>query len=81
MLYNFNVLISKMKKILIFLMYFQAKNTFKKYFHYKTKLALKLRLFYEKWFPENHFPNFHVFIYHEKSWSTKNTFMPKKNLS
>jgi len=69
-----------MKKVLIFLMYFQAKNTFKKYFYYKTKLALKLRLFYGKWFPENHFPNFHVFIYHEKSWSTKNTFMPKKNL-
>jgi hypothetical protein len=61
-------------------MYFQAKNISKKHFHYKTKLALKLHLFHEKRFPENHFPNFYVFIYHEKSWSTKNTFMSKKNL-
>jgi len=61
-------------------MYFQAKNIFKKHFYYKTKLALKLRLFHKKWFSENHFPNFYVFIYHKKSWSTKNTFMSKKNL-
>jgi hypothetical protein len=37
-------------------------------------------LFDGKWFPENHFPNFPVFVCHYKSWLTENTFQSKKNL-
>ena len=40
-----------------------------------------LCLFSGKWFPRNHFPNFHVFICHYKSWSTENTFQSKENLA
>ena len=32
-------------------------------------------------FSGNYFPNFHVFVCHWKSWSTENTFQPKKNLA
>ena len=38
-------------------------------------------LFSGKWFPGNHFPNFPVFVCHQKSWSTKNTFQSKENLA
>ena len=37
-------------------------------------------MFPGKSFPENHFPNFPVFVCHEKSWSTENTFQSKENL-
>jgi len=37
--------------------------------------------FPESSFRENTFPNFHVFICHWKSWSTKNTLQSKKNLA
>ena len=40
-----------------------------------------LCLFSGKWFPGNHFPNFPVFVCHQKSWSTENTFQSKKNLA
>jgi len=40
-----------------------------------------LCLFSGKWFLENHFPKFPVFVCHYKSWSTKNTFQLKKNLT
>ena len=40
-----------------------------------------LCLFSRKWFPGNHFPNFPVFVCHQKSWSTKNTFQSKENLA
>jgi len=32
-------------------------------------------------FPENHFPNFSVFVCYYKSWSTENTFQSKENLA
>ena len=38
-------------------------------------------LFSGKWFLENHFPNFPMFVCHYESWSTKNTFQSKKNLA
>ena len=37
--------------------------------------------FSERGFAENHFPNFPMFVYHQKSWSTENTFQSKKNLA
>ena len=40
---------------------------------------LKVYLFLENGL-ENHFPNFSVFVCHQKSWSMKNTFQSKKNL-
>ena len=40
-----------------------------------------LCLFSGKWFSGNHFPNFPVFVCHQKSWSTENTFQLKKNLA
>ena len=40
-----------------------------------------LCLFSRKWFPGNHFPNFPVFVCHQKSWSTENTFQSKENLA
>ena len=40
-----------------------------------------LCLFFGKWFPRNHFPNFPVFVCHKKSWWTENTFQSKKNLA
>ena len=40
-----------------------------------------LCLFSGKWFPGNHFPNFPVFVCHQKSWSTENTFQSNKNLA
>ena len=39
-----------------------------------------LCLFSGKWFPRNHFPNFTMFVCHQKSWSTENTFQSKENL-
>jgi len=39
------------------------------------KELIRLCLFLGKWFPGNHFPNFHVFI------STENTFQSMKNLT
>ena len=38
-------------------------------------------MFQGKWFPENHFPNFPVFVYLPESWSTENIFQSKKNLA
>jgi len=38
-------------------------------------------LFHEKWFSGNHFPNFPVFVCHQKKWSMENTFQSKKNLT
>jgi hypothetical protein len=38
-------------------------------------------LFGGKWFLKNYFSNFHVFVCHYKSWSTKNIFQSKKNLT
>ena len=32
-------------------------------------------------FPENHFPNFPMFVWHYESWSTENTFQSKENLA
>ena len=60
-----------------------------KYFPVKGKFDLVFRkvfscllcLFSGKWFPGKHFPNFHVFVCHQKSWSTKNTFQSKENLA
>ena len=40
-----------------------------------------LCLFSGKWFSGNHFPNFSVFVCHQKSWSTENTFQSKENLA
>jgi hypothetical protein len=34
-----------------------------------------------KWFLENHFSNFSVFICHYKSWLTENAIQSKKNLA
>jgi hypothetical protein len=45
------------------------------------KQILRPRLFGEKWFSGNHFPNFLMFICHQKNWSTKNTFQLNKNLA
>ena len=44
-------------------------------------LKLMLRLFSRNWFWRNHFLNFPVFVYHQKSWSMENTFQSKKNLT
>ena len=44
-------------------------------------IYLRPCLFSRKWFPENHFSNFHVFVCHQESWSTENTFQSKKNLA
>jgi len=38
-------------------------------------------LFDWKWFPENYFSNFHVFVCHQESWLTENTLQSKKNLA
>ena len=38
-------------------------------------------LFSGKWFSENYFPNFPVFVCYQESWSTKNTFQSKENLA
>ena len=40
-----------------------------------------LCLFSGKWFPGNHFPNFPLFVCHQKSRSTENTFQSKENLA
>ena len=48
-----------------------------------TRLSCSLLrpcLFPGKQFPGNHFPNFPVFVCHQKSWSMENTFQSKKNL-
>jgi len=42
---------------------------------------IRVRLFPGKWFPENHFPNFPVFVCHYKSWLTENTFQSNENLA
>ena len=42
---------------------------------------LGMRLFSRKQFSGNHFSNFSVFICHQKSQSTENTFQLKKNLA
>jgi hypothetical protein len=42
---------------------------------------LRLCLFLGIHFPGNHFPNFPVFVWHLKSWSTENTFQSKENLA
>jgi hypothetical protein len=44
-------------------------------------MILGVCLFLGKWFSGNYFPNFHVFVCYYKSWSTKNTFLSKKNLT
>jgi len=41
----------------------------------------RLCLFSRIHFPENHFPNFPVFVWHKESWSTENTFQSKENLA
>ena len=45
----------------------------------KVKFSLIPCLFLEIYFLENHFPNFSVFVCHQKSWSTKNTFRSTEN--
>ena len=40
---------------------------------------LRLCLFLEKYFSGNYFLNFSVFICHQESWSTKNTFQSTEN--
>jgi hypothetical protein len=42
---------------------------------------LRLYLFSGIHFPENYFPNFPVFVWHLKNWSTENTFQSKENLT
>ena len=50
------------------------------YQNVRKQKHLRPHLFDGKWFFENHFPNFIVFVCHQKSWSMKNTFQSKKNL-
>ena len=42
-------------------------------------LSCRLCLFPGKHFPRNHFPNFPVFVCHQKNWSTENTFQSTEN--
>ena len=37
-------------------------------------------MFVGKWFFENYFLKFHVFVFHYENWSMKNTFQSRKNL-
>ena len=46
----------------------------------ESKMILRSCLFSGKQFSGNHFPNFLVFVCHQKSWSMENTFQSKKNL-
>ena len=44
-------------------------------------VRLRGRLFPGKWFSRNHFPNFHIFVCHQKSWSTETLSGQRKTLS
>ena len=70
----FSVQQKKNTKQVNFMFYFQnLKNTYAN----DTRLCL----FFEIHFLKNYFSNFLIFVCHQKSWSTENTFQSKENLA
>jgi len=49
------------------------------YWFSQASFSVRPCLFLGIHFPGNHFPNFPVFVCHEESWSTKNTFWSTEN--